>query len=149
MKAAKVHQRNLEVLWPPASATPPPSLSPLSALPPSQDAGSSHVSPKIVESWTPMPGLPPVPLAPLNPLPSLVTLSQVEDALVTSDMVQKIHSHYLPPAVLSAPSLPPSFEMAVDADADPSPTQSRAMSYTLWVNTSTYLWFTIAVDNLA
>jgi hypothetical protein len=114
---------------------PPPSHSPLSTLPPSQGAGSSHVAPKLVESQTPMPGLPPVPLAPLNPLPSPVMLSQVEDMLVTSNMVWEIHSCHLPPAPLSAPSSPPSFEMAIDDDADPSPTQSHATSYTLWVDT--------------
>jgi hypothetical protein len=83
-----------------------------------------------MDSRTPMPGLPPVPLAPLNPLPSPVTLSQVEDVLATSDMVWEIHSRHLPPAPLSAPSLPPSFEMAVDVNADPSPTQSCTTSYT-------------------
>jgi hypothetical protein len=57
------------------------------------------------------------------------------DVLATSDMVQEIHSCHLPPAMLSAPSSPPSFEMAVDADVDPSPTQSRVMSYISWVDT--------------
>jgi hypothetical protein len=87
MKVAKVHRQNLKALWPLALATPSPSLSPLSALPPSLGVGSSHISPEFIESWTPMPGLPPVLLAPLNPLPSLVTLLQVKDVLATSEMV--------------------------------------------------------------
>jgi hypothetical protein len=130
-----VQQWNLEALWPPALATPPLSHSPLSTLPPSQGAGSSHISPEFVESWTLTPGLPPVLLAPLNPLPSPVTLSQVEDVLTTSNLIREIHSCHLPPALLSTPSSPPSFEMAIDDDADPSPTQSHATSYTLWVDT--------------
>jgi hypothetical protein len=55
--------------------------------------------------------------------------------LATSDMIQEIHSRHLPPTPLSASSSPPSFDMAIDDDADPSPTQSRATSYTSWVDT--------------
>jgi hypothetical protein len=135
-KASKVKDRTLDALPPPAWASSPLSLlSPLPTQPLPQGAGSSYVSPEFMDSQTPMPGPPPVPLAPLNPLPSPVTLSQVEDVLATSDMVWEINSRHLPPAPLSAPSSPPSFEMAVDVDADPSPTQSRATSYTSWVNT--------------
>jgi hypothetical protein len=62
-------------------------------------------------------------------------LSQVEDVLATSNIVQEIHSHHLPPAPLSALSSPPSSAMVIDDDTDPSPTQSCATSYTSWVDT--------------
>jgi hypothetical protein len=86
IEASKGQDRDQAARRPLASATPPPSLSPLSALTPSVGLGSSGVSPNFMESWTPTPGLPLVPLAPLNPLPSPVTLSQVEDVVTTSDM---------------------------------------------------------------
>jgi hypothetical protein len=112
-KAAMVLKWNLAALQPPASAFPPPLLSPLSALPPFLGAGSSHVSPKFVESWTLTPGLPPEPLAPLNPLPSPVTLSQVEVVLATSEMVWDLvschHSSPLLTSFNSPLSLTPSF----------------------------------------
>jgi hypothetical protein len=118
-KSEKADKWDWAARWPPALATPPPSLSPLSALTPSLGPGSSHVSPEFVASRTLTPGLPLVPLAPLNPLPSPVTLSQVKDVVTTSDMVQDLHSCHLPPPLLSSFNLPPSLEMAVDEAKDP------------------------------
>jgi hypothetical protein len=133
MKAEKADEWDRAARWPLASATPPPLCSPLSALTPSGD-GLSGVSPKFIESWTPMLGFPLVPLAPLNPLPFPVTLSQVEDVVATSNMVQDIQSHHLPPPPLSSSLSPPSLEMAIDDIEDSSsPSSSQATSYIPWV----------------
>jgi hypothetical protein len=133
MEAAKADEWDWAAWRPLALASPPPLLSPLSALTPS-GIGPSDVSPELVESWTLTLGFSLVPLAPLNPLPSPVTLSQVEDIITTSDMVWEIQSHHLPPPSLSSSVSPPSSEMAVDEVKDSSaPSSSQAMSYMPWV----------------
>jgi hypothetical protein len=134
MEAGKADEWDQATRQPLASATPPPLLSPLSALTPSTGPGSSGMSPKFVESRTLMPGLPPVPLAPLNPLPSPVTLSQVEDVVTTSDMVQKLHSCHHPSPSLSSSDLPSSSEMAIDVE-DSSVNRSCASSFDPWTKT--------------
>jgi hypothetical protein len=75
-----------------------------------------------------------VPMAPLNPLPSLVTLSQVEDVVATSDMVQDLQSHHHPPPSISSFDSPSSSEMAIDVE-DSSVIQSRASSFDPWTET--------------
>jgi hypothetical protein len=134
IEAGKVLDRDQAARWPLALATPPPSLSPLSALTPSAGPGSSYVSPEFVESWTPMPGLPLVPMAPLNPLPSPVTLPQVKDVVTMSDMVWELQSCYHPPTMLSSSDSPSSLEMAINVK-DSSVIRSRASSFDPWTET--------------
>jgi hypothetical protein len=74
------------------------------------------------------------PLAPLNPLPSPVTLSQVEDVVATSDLVQELHSRYQPSSPLSAPSSPPMFrDMEWEADPYPNSRESSGAHFVSWV----------------
>jgi hypothetical protein len=135
MEAGKADEWDQATRQPLASATPPPLLSPLSALTPSTGPGSSGMSPKFVESRTLMPGLPPVPLAPLNPLLSPVTLLQVKDTVTTSDMVWELHSCHHPPPSLSSSDLPSSLGMAVNEDEDSSVNKSHASSFNPWMET--------------
>jgi hypothetical protein len=132
-KAATVYKWNLAALRPPALASPPPSLSPLLALPPFLGTGSSHISPEFMESWTSMPGLPPVLLAPLNSLPSPVTLSQVEDVLATSEMVQDLASHHHSSPQLTSSNSPSSSSMVVDIEEVPLDSRSHTLSFNLWM----------------
>ena len=134
IEAGKAQEQDWAARQPPASATPPPLLSPLSALTPSMGPGSSHLSPEFVESRTLMPGFPLVPLAPLNPLPSLVTLSQVEDIVATSDMVWELHSHHHPPPSLSSSDSTSSSKMAINAK-NPLVNRSCATSFNPWTET--------------
>jgi hypothetical protein len=104
------------------ASTPPPlaPLSPLLALTLSLGLGSLYMSPEFVQSQTPMLGLPLVPLAPSNPLLSPITLSQVEDVITVSNMVQELHSCHCPlPSLFSSPT-PLTLSMVVDADDDSS-----------------------------
>src|SRR6267142_2298494 len=64
-------------------------------------------------------------LVPLEPLVSPVTLSQVEDILATSGMVQALHTRFPPPA--SSSTSPPLVVM--NMDESPSPSHSCTTSY--------------------
>src|SRR6267142_6408970 len=63
-------------------------------------------------------------LVPLEPLVSPVTLSQVEDILATSGMVQALHARFPPPASSSASSS----SMEMNVDESPFPPHSFASS---------------------
>src|SRR6267142_461737 len=69
-------------------------------------------------------------LVPLEPSVSPVTLSQVEDILTTSGMVQALHTRFPPPA--SSSTSPPLVVM--NMDESPSPSHSCATSYDLWTD---------------
>jgi hypothetical protein len=97
-----------------------------------------------------------MPLAPLNPLPSPVTLSQVEDVLATSKMVQDLTSHHLHPSLHSSSDSPSSSLMAVDIEDAPVDTWSCSLSYHPWVEShpspdlfsNTDMWMTWLAEAL-
>ena len=69
-------------------------------------------------------------LVPPEPSVSPVTLSQVEDILATSGMVQALHAWFPPPA--SSSVSPP--HMVMNVDELPSPSHSRTTSYNSWTD---------------
>jgi len=90
-----------------------------------QDTSLSPLS-----SLTPSPAMRPLALPRQSISP--VTLSQVEDILATSGMVQALHARINPPPPASSP-LSPSLNMEVDLDKNPS-TLSHATSLNPWID---------------